>query len=288
MELFDFQGLNCYSNCIVSAAHRLKVNWANAFVSMWSETDFRYDPVRKTYLSRRMIDDLARSGAQMRIYLCASPQDAEETFSHVEEGEVFLVGMDAFDLSWAPLYNLMHGPHYFLAQKRAEGEFPCFDPTYSLQGVSISQKIVLERAFDITRLRKIPPAPDDSCPKECVRRECRAALKSHPILMQAFGHRIEECAVRDGERAALAARYADALISNRYLFRYYLEKHRLIGALDLFSDKKFYAEWTAVKNGFYKVSVSAANEALLFELGERVESLLGRDMRAARKFSENV
>lgn len=43
---------------------------------MWSETDFRYDPVRKTYLSRRMIDDLARSGAQMRIYLCASPQDA--------------------------------------------------------------------------------------------------------------------------------------------------------------------------------------------------------------------
>ena len=98
MELFDFQGLNCYSNCIVSAAHRLKVNWANAFVSMWSETDFRYDPVRKTYLSRRMIDDLARSGAQMRIYLCASPQDAEEAFSHVEEGEVFLVGMDAFDL----------------------------------------------------------------------------------------------------------------------------------------------------------------------------------------------
>ena len=182
----------------------------------------------------------------------------------------------------------MHGPHYFLAQKRAEGEFPCFDPTYSLQGVSISQKIVLERAFDITRLRKIPPAPDDSCPKECVRRECRAALKSHPNLLQAFGHRIEECAVRDGERAALAARYADALISNRYLFRYYLEKHRLIGALDLFSDKKFYAEWTAVKNGFYKVSVSAAKEALLFELGERVESLLGREMRAARKFSENV
>ena len=113
-------------------------------------------------------------------------------------------------------------------------------------------------------------------------------MKSHPILLQAFGHRIEECAVRDGERAALAARYADALISNRYLFRYYLEKHRLIGALDLFSDKKFYAEWTAVKNGFYKVSVSAAKEALLFELGERVESLLGREMRAARKFSENV
>lgn len=288
MELFDFQGLNCYSNCIVSAAHRLKVNWANAFVSMWSETDFRYDPVRKTYLSRRMIDDLARSGAQIHIYLCASPQDAEAAFSLVEEGEVFLVGMDAFDLSWAPLYNLMHGPHYFLAQKRAGGEFPCFDPTYSLQGVSISQKIVCGCAFDITRLCKIPPATDHVSPKECARRECRAVLKGHPILLQAFRHRIEECAGRDGERAALAARYADALISNRYLFRYYLEKHALIGALDLLSDKNFYAEWTAVKNGFYKVSVSAAKESLLFELGERVESLLGREMRAARKFSENV
>lgn len=54
MRLTYFQGLNCYYECIICIAGYYGLEPAAAFASLWSETDFKYDPYRKAYLTNRM------------------------------------------------------------------------------------------------------------------------------------------------------------------------------------------------------------------------------------------
>lgn len=53
MRLTYFQGLNCYYECIICIAGYYGLEPAAAFDCLWSETDFKYDPCRKVYLTKR-------------------------------------------------------------------------------------------------------------------------------------------------------------------------------------------------------------------------------------------
>ena len=53
MKLINFQGLNCYYNCILSIANYLGADYVQALASLWSETDFKYDAIRDQKTDKR-------------------------------------------------------------------------------------------------------------------------------------------------------------------------------------------------------------------------------------------
>lgn len=257
LNLINFQGLNCYSNCIVTIAAFLGVDYIRAFSSLWSETDFRYDSFRRVFLTRRMPAGLEALGARldMRLLDRSTPEEAEARLDAVESETLLLVGMDGYYIPWVPLYGLLHGPHYFIAVNTASSELKGFDPTYTLFNQPIPRESLHTHAFDISYLCRVPASPflEESTP---ALQEAREILLTHPQLLQNLTAQIRSCADGGHEQAILLAEYVDALISNRYLYRRYLQEQELCEACPLFFRKEFFAQWTAVKNGLYKMSAS--------------------------------
>lgn len=285
MELLDFRGLNCYSNCIVTVAQQLGVNWTAAFSSLWSETDFKFDPFRKVYLSKRMPGRLARLGAELSMLPCDSPEEAEASLSELERGELFLVGMDAFFLHWVPVFGALHGPHYFIAKDTSGERFSCFDPTYGTQTESISRAEILSHAFDISRIR--PQKKIFKCPVVlCIRREAEAVLRTHSLLLEELTERIAAARDEGSEASVLLAKYVDALLSNHYLYRYFLTQcSDGRKAAELFLTEAQFAEWTAVKNGLYKAAVSVSKHSLLEEVQRMISDLTLFELSSAQKIA---
>lgn len=281
MELIDFPGLNCYYNCIITTAAMLGVNWLPAFATLWSETDFKYDPFRKTYLTRRMLTRLSALGARLEMLPCDSPEEAGESISQLIPGEYFLVGMDAFFIPWNPLYGLQHGPHYFIAANGAEQPL-CFDPTYGRAGESLPWQSLSSHAFDLSRIHHAAPQPLPTDVVFCVRQEVKRVSKIHSAMRLALPTWLESCLDQRREQADRLARYVDALLHNRYLYRYYLQENGLLsGPFASLLCKEFFSVWTAVKNGLYKASLSPHNGPILDEIHTLFDSLLHQELSAA-------
>lgn len=275
MQSINFQGLNCYHNCIVSIANYLGIDYSCAFYNLWSETDFRYEIYRKVYLTRRLIDNFEALGLRLERMLTTIPEQAAAHLSTFCEGEFIIVGMDAFYIPWNQFYQTFHGPHYFVARNERSAEFLCFDPTYDRQGDRIPAENVINHSFDLSHLHSVAKRP----PILALKREASEVIENHGATRQRILAQIENCGSAEPESIILLAKYVDTMISNRYLFEHYLAKKRpLHSAQHQLFDGEFFSKWTAVKNGLYKLSVKKNNIATIQEVSSLFNLIIDKEI----------
>lgn len=287
MELINFQGLNCYYNCILSIANYLGADYVQALASLWSETDFKYDAIREVFLTKRLIKDLQIMGVEFEnMFLDEnSEKEADSAFKSIGDGELVIIGMNAFYIPWNPLYTLHHGPHYFfckiLAEKR--GWLTCYDPTYDSEGMEISFRELSAHIFDISKMFRIEKSHTEK--KISLKSEAQRVLLSDDNLKKKLIDNIALCKNKHREGALIIARYVDALINNRYMYRHCLKKQQEQDEkLNLFFCSEFFLKWTAIKNGLYKASFCSKNEEILSE----IENLLNEVINMEETFARSV
>lgn len=279
MEMIHFRGMHCFHDCVISLANHLGVRYSAAFATLWSETDFRYDPYREMYLTKRLITNLEALGAKVECFGCFARKDTDGATSMFRQGEYMIVGMDAFHIPWNQFYRTFHGPHYFIAQHAKAKYLLCFDPTYAIGEVQIDGETIAASAFDICRVSSVPERPGNFDVIE----EARAVESTHPQTSRALLASIHNCVNAEQTRVRLLARYIDALIRNRYLFLFFLEKQPLPNKVDhLLWSADFFAEWTAIKNGLYKAAVCGDRERVLNAVCDHLCCLMEREIAMAR------
>ena len=274
MELIDFRGLNCYYNCIVTIAAARGIDYTAAFSALWSETDFKYDPFRKVFLTKRLLADLGAAGANLVMLPAARPDETAASLALFDAGELAIVGMDAFYIPWTPLYGLHRGAHYFIAAAAPQTPI-CFDPTYGAKGERLERGALTAHAFDVSRLCQTSPR----LPARRVADEAAAVLRVLPALRAKLGESVLCCARQTGDMAIMLARYADALLNNRLMFARRLgECH---DAAQLF-DRRYFKDWQAVKNGLYKLAISGG-DGVKTEILARLDAVFARETACARR-----
>ena len=269
MILLNFQGLNCYYNCIVSIANAYGLNYLACFASLWSETDFKYDKFRDVFLTKRMLSILAAMGVNLVMLDCAPPVKGLDA---CKEGEYIMIGMDVYYLPWNSLYKLHHGPHYFIARYTKAEVLTCFDPTYGNQNEHIHLDEVVPYVFDISRLCCVEKK---SVPVS-VQNEAKEILLNHSYLYDKL--------IAPGDELWVA-KYVDAMIHNRYLYRHFLQCQQSLFAR-LF-DQEFFLDWAAVKNGLYKAAVRK-DRALINEVHSRIKDILDKEAMMAQQIKKRL
>ncbi|NLT58744.1 MAG: hypothetical protein GXX99_07265 [Clostridiales bacterium] len=280
MNLVYFRGLNCYHACIVNVAALLGVRYRDAFATLWSETDFSYDPMHDLYLTKRMMANLEALGAKLEPLNCASKQVAEEGLCRLCPGAWIIVGMDAFHIAWNPFYQSLHSFHYFIVQKEAGERSPCFDPMYSQKEMWITPEEMSAHAFALLQLRKVPQTPLSIGAAQ----EAQEVVRTHPETQANLLENIRGCVRGEQKKVGLLARYVDAMINNRYLYRNYLQNSPSgLAAHPEFFNDDFFAQWTSVKNGLYKASLVSDNEHIIDEVCKKFSSLIDMEISMAEK-----
>lgn len=278
MNIINFQGLNCYHNCLVTVAASFGVDYPESFATLWSETDFRYDPIRETYLSKNIVTNLETLGAKLVQVSCSSPEESASALADLGEGECIVVGMDAYHIPWNQFCSLFHGPHYFIARNVGEEELICYDPTYYKKGERLTRDDFIRLAFDAARVY---------CVKKGelgidYRNEAQSVLCSHPPTCETLLERIDKCRHGAPEETLLLAKYVDAMINNRYLFRHYLEKRSQPDERKrCYLSSDFLMRWFSVKNGLFKASLGRDNEMLVREIGGSFKELMEEELAMA-------
>lgn len=115
MNLIHFHGLNCYHDCMITLAGNFGLNYEYAFSHLWSESDFRYDPICSVFLTRKLPEMLEKMGMKLK-QPCVSQKEKDSEWSNTINGKFVIIGMDAFLIPWNPLYQIQHGPHYFITK----------------------------------------------------------------------------------------------------------------------------------------------------------------------------
>lgn len=279
MNLIHFPGLNCYHDCIVTIGAFLGLDYAASFATLWSETDFRYDQTHGVYLTKRMLTNFEILGLDLETLAVSSKAVAEQSLSLLEAGDWVIMGMDAFEIPWNPYYQTLHGPHYFLTQKQDAAIFSCFDPTYKKQDLVIGAETAAAHVFDLLRVRRLEGRPLD----RGVSGEAREVLARHPRTRERLLEEIHACAGGQQEEGERLAKYIDALIHNRYLYRHYLGHLPAAGEYKSCFDDEFFRHWAAVKNGLYKASLIRDNGSVVQEVSRQLSDLLAAEMLTAEK-----
>lgn len=280
MELIYFQGLNCYHVCVISLANHFGINYPDAFATLWSETDFRYDSYHQVYLTKRMLTNLEGLGTKVETLDCPAPKDADRALSLFQEGEFMIVGMDAFYIPWTPFYQTFHGPHYFIVQNAKTDTLACFDPTYNKKNEQIACQEIAAHTYEICRMSKVAPK---NLKIEAIH-EAREIVHTHPNTRSVLLSQIHDCI--EGERAnmILLAKYIDTMINNRYLYGFFLENQLCpYDENHLLLNNNFFLEWKAVKNGLYKASVKKNNKDIIHEVSEHFNHLIEEEIAMSEK-----
>jgi hypothetical protein len=280
MRLINFSGLNCYTNSAVSIADSFGADYMPAFWNLWTETDFSYDPFRKAYTSKRLMENLSALSLRLEELPCGSAEELEASFSS-DPGGLFLVGMDAFHIPWSPRYRLFFGSHYFIAERAADC-FLCHDPTYGKYSERMTGEYLLEHANAVSRAVKAEATgldPDDTS-------ENNSIAKVIPDMQSRLVRWVESCTVSVAAEPELerAAQYVDCLINNRLLYLRYISSRAPGQRLVKSFDDKFFSGWNAVKNGLYKASMIHNRAPVIGEVADKMCELLKMELSAARSF----
>lgn len=290
MRLTYFQGLNCYYECIICIAGYYGLEPAAAFDSLWSETDFKYDPYRKAYLTKRLLQNLSAMGAKLEMLDCSRPEMTDASLSQPGEKEPFLVGMDAFYIPWNPLFGIHHGPHYFIACHSDGKNLICQDPTYEKRDMEIECRQVRAYSFDISRIcyEDLPDGKKDKDREiSGIGTEAKKMSDILPDIRNRLLRHMNETAMKDMDKTVLLARYVDAMIVNRRMYGYYLREYfPEIYKNHIFSRKKFFSEWNGVKNGILKAAVSKDSSPVLMEVCCQFHTLMAEEIKQARLLQE--
>ncbi len=278
MDLIRFRGLNCYHGCIINAADFFGVDYLPAFAALWSETDFSYDPLFNMYLTKRMPVSLEALGLTLQKLPCTCGKEAEDSFAGLANGAWFTAGMDAFYMPWNEYYQTLNGYHYFLAQKEKDGFLCCFDPTYNQRDIRVKAKDIIPHAFDIVSIDKVDPKHLQTL----VTQEAHSVLSMIADFQQKLLFEIRSCTEGNRSNAARLAKYTDAILTNRCLYRHYL--HNLPADYEalvrLFSEE-FIRQWASVKNGLYKASLVRENGEILEQVCTKLTELFEAESTAA-------
>lgn len=277
MRLIHLPELNCYHNCIITLANYFGLPYIQAFSGLWAESKLRYDPICRVFLTQRMPRALETMGIKLATP-CVSQKERESVWTSLSFGAFALVGMDAFLIPWTPLYQLQHGPHYFIVQKGLSDLQICFDPTYDLSGQKLSFSQLCADAYSLIAVQI-----SEFCsffPDENISLAAQAleVLKKHPKTLEVFLSQSETW-LQAEETALFPAKFVDALLTGRRLYYYFLMES--CGTLDhapLFQSHAYYREWRTVKNGFYKAALTRGNHTVFHEVCRRFTSLLKQEI----------
>lgn len=282
MNLIHFQGLNCYHGCMVTLADAFGLDYTKAFSRLWSEGRLRYDPICGVFLSQRLQDGLEALGmtlAQPRI----TTGERETEWAGIPAGHYAIIGMDARFIPWSPLYQLLHGPHYFIVQKGEGKSHNCFDPTYGVNGRRLTTQELLADAFALIAVQTsgaaIPLADDAPDPLLV---QAQDVLKTHPETLRHFLRQAGVWIQRSEKTALLPAKYVDALLSGRYLYRYFLNgRSKAEKRAPLLFSRQYYDEWLTAKNGFYKAALTRHSGSAFHEACRLLTALFEQERELA-------
>ncbi|MDR0884702.1 MAG: hypothetical protein LBN05_08910 [Oscillospiraceae bacterium] len=280
MKLIDFPGLNCYGNSLISIVHDFGVDYEIAFSNLWSETDFRYNPSTKAFVSKRLLASLHVLGARCTALPCATPEETASSMADLGTGACLVVGMDALHTPWNPNYGVFHGDHYFIAMTTGERQVLFYDPTYHKRKEKMPYELYLEHANELLLV--------EPCAKESLEIDHKSEIQN--VLAQSSKTCLELRTWLEGlleDRRAdweVPAKYVECLMNNRYLYAHYLA-HRapeLLSSAQLF-DESFFARWVAVKNGLIKAAIVRNNRSLIEDIVRHLSSLMELERGAAEK-----
>lgn len=277
MSLIFHRGLNCHLASVVSVADTLGLPYRNAFVSLWSETDFFYDPQYHICQSKRVLPNLESLGMRLERLSCASPEEAKASAATLATGELFLIGIDAFHVPWSPRYRFFREAHYLYARKQEGQALTCFDPTYQIENAPLPEGDIIPHAFDLVRV-SIAPAKE---PLSTLQEEAQNILRTHPQTKEKLHAKIRSCHYKERNQFDTLIKQITAMINNRHLFQKYLQQHPHVVEQGLF-EKSFLSKWEAVKNGLYKAAILAKNEAVIKELCILFLDLMQEEMGIAK------
>lgn len=284
MNLIYYRGLNCHLACVINIADSLGVNYLDAFGTLWSETEFADDSRYHIYSSKRVLPNLEALGARMEVLNCSSGKKAEESFSSIPEGELFLVGMDTFHIPWSPVYQSSHDPHYFFARKEKQDSLSCFDPTYNKINSPLISNHIVPHAFDFSRIHKLMVNP----PQFSASQEAREILRKHPETQEKLRVEILRCKNKEREHMKSLIKQVNAMINNRYLFQHFFNQNSFGSSREQqFFDRDFFSQWEAIKNGLFKASIIANNESVVNEVCSLFLNLIHTETGMAKEIAMN-
>ena len=277
MKLICFQGLNCYHACIITLAHHAGYPYEQSFSRLWSEGNPRFDPIGRVFLTRRMPQALESMGMYLEEPAVTLP-GRRHSWSEVSENAFALVGMDAFQVPWTPLFGLQHGPHYYIAQKKNGDAQFCIDPTYGIENQTLSSAQLYEKSYAMIPVYITDkPAGFPENPASAAA-QAHEVLQSHPKTLKFFISQAEKWIREDPETALHPAKFTDALLTGRRLYRRFLEKNAVLEQASLFESREYFAAWQAVKNGFYKAALRLREPEVFEEACRNFSALLKQEM----------
>lgn len=287
MKLIHFQGLNCYHDRLVTLADSFGLDYTAAFSGLWSESRLRYDEICDVFLSVRLEQALESLGLKLDAP-CVAREDREAAWSKTPAGSYAVIGIDAGLIPWSPLYQLLHGPHYFIVHKGIGEPQCCFDPTYGLSGETLTAKELVSNSYALIPVKKhaagIPPADGGHDPLFAQSQE---VLDTHPGTLSHFFEQANTWMKGSKTTALLPAKFVVAMLTGRYLFKYFLEQRSYPPkAVPLFFSHKYYEDWSAVKNGFYKAALTRPGDAAFHEACNLLTSLFEQEIALSKQIRD--
>jgi len=277
MKLISFEGLNCYTSCVISIAKHFGLTYEMSFYNLWSETSFIYDDRFNLYYTKRMLENLETLGLKLDKVFCDTPELVKKTLDSVENSVFLIIGMDAYYLPWSPIYQLSHDSHYFIIQKDGTDSFPCFDPSYGEDNIQLPCGEIMSHAFEINIAEQVIQMSLDANGVT----ELQEILQMHSNIREKIFTEIE-----DERDLALTGRYIGAFIDNRCLYRNYLNELPSNGYVQQLFHNDYFMEWKAVKNGLFKASLLRNNAKIVCEVKSRLSRMIDREIDMAEKMAE--
>lgn len=286
MKLIHFQGLNCYHDCMITLANAFGLDYTEAFSRLWAESRLRYDPICSVFLSQRLEKTLDSFGMKLNAPW-VTEKERETGWADIPASHYVIIGIDAFLIPWSPLYKVLHGPHYFIIQKGTSESHDCFDPTYGLSGQKLTAQELIFNSYALIAVKPdstaIPIVADICDP---LLEQANEVLKSHRA---AISHFLEQAAIwiqESKDTVFLPAKYIDALLTGRYLFRYFLKaRDNSAERAPLFFSQQYYEDWLTVKNGFYKAALVRQNSSAFEEACHLLTRLTEQELLLAKQIS---
>lgn len=269
---------------MITLANALGVNYTLAFSRLWSEGKLHYAPVCRVFLSQRLQETLENMGMKLSTSRITK-KERETGWADTLAGNYVIVGMDAYLIPWCPIYQLLHGPHYFIVKKgRAELQ-DCFDPTYGIIGKNLAAQDLISNAYDLITVKidtsALLPADNISSP---LLAQSQEVLAAHPETLHYFFEQAGIWMNGTEKNALLPAKYIDGLLNGRYLYKHFLEGQGAVKEkAAMFFSRQYYDQWLAVKHGFYKAALARQDSAAFHEACRLLTDLFEQEMELARQ-----
>lgn len=284
MRLIHFQGLNCYHDCMITLANSFGVSYTLAFSRLWSEGKLCYDPICNVFLSQRLQEALENRGMKLSTPWITK-KERETGWAETLTGNYVIVGMDAYLIPWCPIYQLLHGPHYFIVQKGRAELHDCFDPTYGITDEKLAAQDLVANACDLISVKTDNSAilPIDNMFSPLLA-QSQEVLATHPDTLHYF---LEQAGIwmKETEKTALLpAKYIDGLLTGRYSYKHFLEKQDTAKEkAAMFFSRQYYDQWLAVKHGLYKAALTRQDNIAFNEACRLLTDLFEQEMELARQ-----